>query len=73
MERRQKELLTYIHYILEMNVNDKTKINEHSVEEGGVIETLLVNREEHLEEIMKWAIQEIENNFDLIPEPTTEQ
>lgn len=73
MERRQKELLTYIHYILEMNVNDKTKIHEHSVEEAGVIETLLVNREEHLEEIMKWAIQEIENNFNLIPEPTTEQ
>ena len=73
MERRQKELLTYIHYILEMNVNDKTKIHEHSVEEGGVIETLLVNREEHLEEIIKWAMQEIENNFDLIPEPTTEQ
>ena len=56
-----------------MNVNDKTKIHEHSVEEGGVIETLLVNREEHLEEIMKWAIQEIENNFVLITEPTTER
>lgn len=73
MTHEQRELLTYIHYILEMNVNDKTKIHEHSVEEGGVIETFLVNREEHLEEIMKWAIQEIENNFDLIPEPTTEQ
>lgn len=68
MKRRQKELLTYIHYTLEMNVNDKTKIHEHSVEEGGVIETFLVNREEHLEEIMKWAIQELENNFELLKE-----
>lgn len=69
MTQEQKELLTYIHYTLEMNVNDKSKTYEHSIEEAGKVTTLEVNREQHLEEIMRWALQELEKHFELIPEP----
>ena len=68
MTKEQKELLTYIHYTLEMNVNDKSKTYEHSIEEAGKVTTLEVNREEHLEEIIRWALQELEKHFELIPE-----
>lgn len=67
MTKEQKELLTYIHYTLEMNVNDKSKTYEHSIEEAGKVTTLEVNREEHLEEIIRWALQELEKHFELIP------
>lgn len=69
MTKEQKELLTYIHYTLEMNVNDKSKTYEYSIEEAGKVTTLEVNREEHLEEIIRWALQELEKHFELIPEP----
>lgn len=72
MTQEQKELLTYIHYILEMNINDKSKTYEYSIEEAGKAITLEVNREEHLEEIMRWALQELEKHFELIPEPEVE-
>lgn len=67
MTQEQKELLTYIHYTLEMNVNDKSKTYEYSIEEAGKVTTLEVNREEHLEEIIRWALQELEKHFELIP------
>ena len=69
MTQEQKELLTYIHYTLEMNVKDKSKTYEHSIKEAGKVTTLEVNREQHLEEIMRWALQELEKHFELIPEP----
>lgn len=69
MTKEQKELLTYIHYTLEMNVNDKSKTYEHSIEEAEKVTTLEVDREQHLEEIMRWALQELEKHFELIPEP----
>lgn len=72
MTQEQKALLTYIHYTLEMNVNDKSKTYEYSIEEAGKATTLEVNREEHLEEIMRWALQELEKHFELIPEPEAE-
>lgn len=72
MTKEQKELLTYIHYTLEMNVNDKSKTYEHSIEEAGKVTTLEVNREEHLEEIIRWALQELKKHFELIPEPEVE-
>ena len=31
-----------------------------------------MDREEHLEEIMRWALQELEKHFELIPEPEAE-
>ncbi|ATH60704.1 pathogenicity island protein [Staphylococcus nepalensis] len=65
MTQEQKELLTYIHYTLEMNINDKSKTYEHSVEELGIAATFKIDRERHLEEVMRWAVQEIEKHFEL--------
>lgn len=65
MTQEQKELLTYIHYTLEMNINDKSKTYEHSVEELGIAATFEIDRERHLEEVMRWAVQEIEKHFDM--------
>lgn len=73
MTPEQKELLTYIHYILNMEINTKSKTYEHTIEEAGESETIEVNREQHLEEVIRWASQEIESHFELIPEPTIEQ
>lgn len=73
MTQEQKALLTYIHYTLEMNVNDKSKTYEYSIEEAEKVTTLEVDREEHLEEIMRWALQELEKHFELIPEPKIDQ
>lgn len=65
MTQKQKELLTYIHYILEMNIKDKSETFEHTVEENGVVETFEINREKHLEEVMYWTAQEIEKHFEI--------
>ncbi|MEY8603578.1 pathogenicity island protein [Staphylococcus nepalensis] len=65
MTQEQKELLTYIHYILEMNIKDKSETFEHTVEEDGVVEKFEIDREKHLEEVMRWATQEIEKHFEI--------
>ncbi|MBT2818533.1 type II toxin-antitoxin system antitoxin, TscA family [Staphylococcus coagulans] len=71
--KNKQELLTYIHYILNMEINTKSKTYEHTIQEAGESETIEVNREQHLEEVMRWAAQEIEKHFELTPEPTIEQ
>ncbi|OFK26457.1 pathogenicity island protein [Staphylococcus sp. HMSC068H12] len=38
---------------------------EHTVYEDGKETTYEIDREQHLEEIMKWAVQELNNNFEL--------
>lgn len=69
MTQEQKELLTYIHCILEMDIKDKSETYQHIIKEAGKIETIEVSREQHLEEIMRWAAQELEKHFELVPEP----
>lgn len=68
MTHEQRELLTRIHYILEMNVSSNNESYEHSVQENHFNKIFQVDREQHLEEIMKWTIQELENNFELLKE-----
>lgn len=65
MTQEQKEQLTYILYTLQMNVNDKSTMYEHSVEEAGIVTTFEISREKHLEEVMRWATQEIEKHFEI--------
>lgn len=65
MTQEQKEQLTNILYTLQMNVNDKSKWYEHTVEELGIAATFEIDRERHLEEVMRWAAQEIDRQFDL--------
>ncbi|HHC6160747.1 TPA: pathogenicity island protein [Staphylococcus aureus] len=69
MEQEQREFLAYIHYILNMEISNTSETYTHTIEEVGKIETIEVSREQHLEEVMKWAAQEIEKHFDLVPEP----
>lgn len=68
MTHEQRELLTRIHYILEMNVNSNKESYEHSVQENHFNKIFQVDREQHLEEIMKWTMQQLENNFELLKE-----
>lgn len=65
MNQQQKEVLTILAYQLRTNVNEKSEIYEHTVHEDDKEATYQVDREKHLEEIMKWAVQELENNFEL--------
>ncbi|EKK3026246.1 pathogenicity island protein [Staphylococcus aureus] len=65
MKQEQRELLTYIHYILNMEISNTSETYTHKIEEAGKIETIEVSREQRLEEVMKWAAQEIEKHFDL--------
>ncbi|WP_432724234.1 type II toxin-antitoxin system antitoxin TscA [Staphylococcus equorum] len=67
MTQGQKELLNYILYTLQMNINDKSTTYEHSVEGAGIVTTFEISREQHLEEVMRWAAQEIEREFDVLP------
>ena len=67
MTQEQKEQLTNILYTLQMNINDKSKWYEHTVEELGIAATCEIDRERHLEEVMRWAAQEIERGFDVLP------
>ncbi|HEA2724253.1 TPA: pathogenicity island protein [Staphylococcus aureus] len=52
-----------------MEISNTSETYTHTIEEAGKIETIEVSREQHLEEVMKWAAQEIEKHFDLVPEP----
>lgn len=67
MTQGQKEQLAYILYTLQMNVNDKSTTYEHLVEEADIVTTFEISRENHLEEVMRWAAQEIEREFDVLP------
>ncbi|MGF4032057.1 type II toxin-antitoxin system antitoxin, TscA family, partial [Staphylococcus aureus] len=64
MKQEQRELLTYIHYILNMEISNTSETYTHTIVEAGKIETIEVSREQRLEEVMKWAAQEIEKHFD---------
>lgn len=65
MSTAQKEMLTYLHYVLKLSINDKSAVYEHSIEEDGMVENIKVNREQHLEEVMEFVVQELEKHFDL--------
>lgn len=69
MTPEQRNILTIVHYYLQMDSNDESESYEHTIEEAGKIETIEVSREQHLEEVMHWAAQEIEKHFKLVPEP----
>ncbi|EOA8659672.1 TPA: pathogenicity island protein [Staphylococcus aureus] len=48
-----------------MEISNTSETYTHTIEEAGKIETIEVSREQRLEEVMKWAAQEIEKHFDL--------
>lgn len=65
MSQQQLEILTLISYQLRKSVNDQYESYEHTVIENGNETTYQINREQHFEEVMKWATQQLENNFEI--------
>jgi len=65
MNQQQLEILTLISYQLRKSINDQYESYEHTVTKNGKERTYQVNREQHLEEVMKWATQQLENNFEI--------
>ncbi|WP_394868330.1 type II toxin-antitoxin system antitoxin TscA [Staphylococcus borealis] len=64
MSKDQLEVIEEIYNTLQATVEDKSTEYKHKVKEGNTEWTETVNREEHLQAIIEWAIQQIENNFD---------
>ncbi|MBM0812450.1 type II toxin-antitoxin system antitoxin TscA [Staphylococcus epidermidis] len=64
MNQEQMEIIQDIYNTLESVVNSKSAEYNHIIKEGHNEWTEIVNREEHLQAIIEWAIQQIENNFD---------
>ncbi|MEX3423070.1 type II toxin-antitoxin system antitoxin TscA [Staphylococcus hominis] len=64
MAKDQLEVIKEIYNTLQTTVEDKSTEYKHKVKEGNNEWTETVNREEHLQAIIEWAVQQIENNFD---------
>ncbi|EZI38313.1 type II toxin-antitoxin system antitoxin TscA [Staphylococcus haemolyticus] len=64
MEQEQKDVIQNIYTTLGATVGDKATEYEHRFEEGHNEWVETVDREEHLQAIIEWTLQQIENNFD---------
>ncbi|AAX91319.1 ORF066 [Staphylococcus phage 37] len=70
MTPEQTNALTLIYYYLRQEAADDYETYEHAtIKKDGNVEMIEISREQHLEEAMKWAVQEIEKQFKLVPEP----
>lgn len=65
MNQTQLEILNLVFYQLKISAMQTEESYEHTVYEDGKETTYEIDREQHLEEIMKWAVQELNNNFEL--------
>ncbi|TBW67959.1 type II toxin-antitoxin system antitoxin, TscA family [Staphylococcus lugdunensis] len=63
MNKKQRETLEVIKYQLKLSINNKFDMYEHIEERNGVEKITEISREKQLEYIMKWCLQELENNF----------
>lgn len=64
MSKDQLEVIEEIYNTLQATVEDKSTEYKHKIKEGNNEWTETVNREEHLQAIIEWAVQQIENNFE---------
>ncbi|HDE9029596.1 TPA: hypothetical protein RSU77_001482 [Staphylococcus aureus] len=65
MNNEQKEVIKDIYSSLESVVNNKSEVYIHEIKDGKKEWTESVNREQHLQAIIEWTLQQIENNFEL--------
>ncbi|HIA6845025.1 TPA: type II toxin-antitoxin system antitoxin TscA [Staphylococcus aureus] len=65
MNNEQKEVIKDIYSSLESVVNNKSGKYIHKIKDGKKEWTETVNREQHLQVIIEWTLQQIENNFEL--------
>lgn len=64
MNKEQKDVIQDIYTTLGTTVGDKATEYEHHFKEGSNEWTETLGREEHLQAIIEWTLQQIENNFD---------
>lgn len=64
MNNEQKEVIQDIYNTLEAVAYNKSMEYIHNCVDGKKEWMENVNREEHLQAIIEWALQQIENNFD---------
>lgn len=65
MNEQQIQVLDDIYNTLIAVSDDVETEYKHKIEEGGNEWYETVSREKHLEAIMQWAVQQIENNFNV--------
>ncbi|REH87431.1 type II toxin-antitoxin system antitoxin TscA [Staphylococcus felis] len=68
MSEQQKQVIDDIYNTLIAVSNDVATEYKHKVEEGNNVWYETVDREKHLESIIQWAVQQIENNFEIVEE-----
>ena len=64
MEQEQKDVIQDIYNTLESVSKDERTEYKHRFKEGNNEWTETLDREEHLQAIIEWALQQIENNFE---------
>ncbi|MCT1926333.1 type II toxin-antitoxin system antitoxin TscA [Staphylococcus pasteuri] len=65
MEQEQLEVLENIAYQLKTSIYNQFETYEHTEYKDGQEVVSEISREKHLELIMKWAVQELEKNFNI--------
>ncbi|MDS3867945.1 hypothetical protein RJB92_07080 [Staphylococcus hominis] len=64
MNNDQLEVMQDIYNTLKSVAKDKITEYKHTIRDGNNEWTETVNREEHLQAMIEWALQQIENNFE---------
>ncbi|GJF55680.1 type II toxin-antitoxin system antitoxin TscA [Staphylococcus argenteus] len=64
MNNNQFKVIKEIYNTLQKTIEDKSTEYKHKIKDGNNEWTETVNREEHLQALIEWALQQIENNFD---------
>lgn len=65
MEQEQLEVLENIAYQLKTSIYNQFETYEHTEYKDDQEVVSEISREKHLELIMKWAVQELEKNFNI--------
>ncbi|MCO0861708.1 pathogenicity island protein [Staphylococcus pasteuri] len=65
MNQEQIEVLKHINYQLKTSIFNQFESYEHTEFKDGQEVVSEISREKHLELIMKWAVQELEKNFNI--------
>lgn len=65
MDEEQSKVLDDILNTFEAVIEDNSTEYKHKVIEGKNEWFATVNREQHLQSMMQWAVQELENNFEI--------
>ena len=64
MNNNQFKVIKEIYNTLQKTIEDKSTEYKHKIKDGNNEWIETVNREEHLQALIEWALQQIENNFD---------